>query len=111
MAWHKIGDSFYSTKEVNAHEDAKLLTFALMDIGIPGAITYFCISPLISYLDSLSFFVVHTTSAKILYIVSGLLVFSIAYAIRKLVVFVAFILLCTGIAGAVLWLFVKWLWT
>lgn len=109
MAWHKIGDSFYSTKEVNAHEDAALLTFVLFNIGIPGLMTYFCLSPMIDYLDSVAFFTVHTTIAKLLYIVSGLIIFSVAYAIRKIVVSLVVVGVCIAIVGGVLWMFGRWL--
>jgi hypothetical protein len=109
MAWHKIGNSYYSTAErrVLGNELLQLLT----DLCLPGYLTYLAVSSFAHLLEShYNFFVVHTTTAKLLYILTGLVSFCAAYTLRYLIILLAL----TGFVGAVLFGisvdFFHWLW-
>lgn len=108
MAWHKIGNSYLSDREVNTR--GQELYFLIFDIGLPGLLTYFGVGLLMAFMAQFNFFIVHTTTAKLTYIVAGLFMFAIAYAIRKLVLVLAVLSIVGyigyGIAGDFLhWLF------
>ncbi|OFA03721.1 hypothetical protein [Duganella sp. HH101] len=84
MAWHKIGNSYYNDGERQA-QGAEYLGF-LIDVVFPGAMTYFCTTALSKLLDNYHFFIVHTTIAKLIYVMAGVFIFLLAYSVRKLVV-------------------------
>jgi hypothetical protein len=84
MAWHKRGNVYYSETEVRA-EGNEWFHF-LVDICLPGFVTYLGVTALSALLDHYHFFVVHTTTAKLTCILAGLFVFTIAYTVRRLVI-------------------------
>ena len=63
----------------------------LVDIGLPSLVTYFSVTTLSAWLEHYQFFVVHTTTAKLIYIVAGLFTFSVGYALRKFVIIMGFL--------------------
>lgn len=89
MPWHKIGNRIYSDAEMRA-ESTNLFHF-LVDFGLPCFIGYMGATTLFGVLDDFQFFLVHTTTAKLICIAAGLLVFGVIYALRKLIIMTAFL--------------------
>lgn len=107
MAWHKIGSSYYSDAEVRA-EGTNLFQF-LLDICLPGFITYLGVTALAALLEHYRFFLVHTTTAKLIYIVAGILIFCIGYACRKLIVMLVFMAIVGTMLFGMLGDFFHWM--
>lgn len=80
MAFHRIGNSIYSDDELRGRNEE---TVAVL---VPAAITAIAIYYLHGALSPLPFFVVHTTTAKLIYVFTGLAVFCLSYILRKLIV-------------------------
>ena len=80
MAFHRVGNSTYSDEELrNRNED-------LISILVPMAVTAIGIHYLHAVLSRLPFFVVHTTTAKLIYVFTGLTLFCIGHTFRRLIV-------------------------
>lgn len=84
MAFHRIGDSIYSDDELRGQNEE------LVSILVPSAVTAIAIYYLHGALSLLTFFVVHTTMAKLIYVFVGLTIFCISYTLRKLIVCLIF---------------------
>ena len=89
MAWHKIGNSYYSDEEMRS--SGTDLYHILVDIGLPGLLTYLGVKALSTFMEHYNFFVVHTTTAKLIYIVAGLFIFCIGYSLRHFVIAMTFL--------------------
>ncbi len=89
MAWHKVGNSYLNDAEIRA--ESTTIFHLLVDLGLPSLITYFGVTTLSAWLEHYQFFVVHTTTAKLIYIVAGVFIFSIGYALRKFVIVMGFL--------------------
>lgn len=104
MAFHRIGDSIYSDEELRAHNESTL------NMLIPAAVTALGEYFLHGWLSGMAYFMVHTTAAKVIYLVTGLLLFSLGYCYRKLIVGLIALLVVLGIfflTGAVIWQFLS----
>ncbi|ATQ74200.1 hypothetical protein CR152_06575 [Massilia violaceinigra] len=100
MAFHRIGNSIYSDDELRGQNEE------LVSILVPGTVTALAIYYLHGALSLLPFFVVHTTTAKLIYVFTGLTLFCISYALRKLIVCLAFL----AIAGTIFSLVCMGIW-
>jgi hypothetical protein len=98
MAWHRIGNSFYSDAERRAiGQDWFNL---LVDVGLPALFTYYGVTWLATIVErQLYFFVIHTASAKLLYIVTGVTIFCITYTVRRFILGVGVL----ALGGLILW--------
>lgn len=98
MGWYKIGNRILSEREMHATSGS------FLDIVVPSIVTGICVWPLTNFLPKFQFFVAHTATAKLIYVVCGIFVFVISYAYRKFIVtlcvisFFVTILLLSGIA-------------
>lgn len=103
MAFHRIGDSVYSDEELRAHNEST------MNILVPAVVTAIGIYFLHGWLSPMAYFMVHTTTEKVIYLVSGLILFCLGYTFRKLIVALVALLVVVGIfflMGAIIW---QWL--
>ncbi|WP_426339724.1 hypothetical protein ACN9MZ_26085 [Pseudoduganella sp. S-14] len=89
MAWHKIGNSYYSDAEVRA-QSANLFQF-LLDVGLPGFIAYSGGAALFRALAHYQFFLVHSTTSKLICIMAGFLIFGVVYSLRKMLIVLTFL--------------------
>lgn len=80
MAFHRVGNSIYSDEELRSRNEE------IISILVPAAVTAIGIFYLHAALSLLPFFVVHTTMAKLIYVFTGLSLFCIGYALRRLIV-------------------------
>lgn len=98
MGWYKVGNRILSDAEMQARSGE------FLDVGIPCLVTGVGIWMLSHVLSAMHFFAVHTTTTKLIYVVSGFAVFVLSYAYRKLIValgmiaFFGFVLVCVGMA-------------
>lgn len=98
MAWYKIGNKILSETEMNASSSE------FLDMAIPSIVTGISVWLLTMLLPKLNFFVVHTTTTKLIYVVCGFTIFVVSYAYRMLIAalgviaFFGFILFCVGMA-------------
>lgn len=98
MGWYKIGNRILSEEEMYA-QSGKFL-----DLAVPSVMTGIWVWILTKWFSAIDFFAVHTTTTKLIYVISGLVVFMLSYAYRKLIValgviaFVGMILLLSGFA-------------
>ncbi|WP_343728335.1 hypothetical protein [Duganella sp.] len=98
MGWYKIGDRILSDREMNA------VSGGFLDMAIPCIVTAVGVWLLTMLLPKVHFFVVHTTTTKLIYVVCGFTVFVASYAYRKLIAalgviaFFGLILFCLGMA-------------
>ncbi len=92
MAFHRIGNSIYSDDELRGKNEE------MISIIVPTAVTAIIVYYLYSTLSTLPFFVEHTTTAKLLYVFTGLTTFCISFTLRKLIVS----LVVLGVMGAIL---------
>lgn len=100
MAWYKIGRTMHSSKEMHAHSGE------FMDIAVPTAFTAIGGYVLFRLIDILPFFMVHTTTAKLVYVFAGFFLLCIGYAYRKAIaalVLFAFFGMILLIAGGAFW--------
>ncbi|MDP3670349.1 MAG: hypothetical protein Q8R69_11750 [Telluria sp.] len=95
MAWYKVGNAYHSDAE-HRQGGAELFHF-LVDVCLPGFITYLGVLALATFLEHYRFFLVHTTTAKLIYIVAGLIIFCIGYACRKYIILLAVV----GVVGTI----------
>lgn len=108
MAWHKIHNAYYSDSERNAM--GRSMFGILVDLGLPALCTYFGVTQLSAALEqNYSFFVVHTTTAKLLYILTGIVIFSATYSFRKRIIFLSFLAVAGTILVGVGMSFLGWL--
>lgn len=89
MAWHKIGNSYYSDAEVRTQTRSLFQFF--VDCGLPGFIAYSGASALFGLLAHYQFFLLHSTTSKLICIAVGILIFGIVYSLRKLLIVLAFL--------------------
>lgn len=80
MAFHRVGNSIYSDDELRSRNEENIA------ILVPLVVTAVGIYYFHSALSALPFFMLHTTTAKLIYVVVGLGLFCIAHALRKLIV-------------------------
>lgn len=98
MVWYKIGNRILSDAEMHAESG----TF--LDVAVPSLVTAIGIWMLSHILSTVHFFVVHTTTTKLIYVALGFTIFVLSYAYRKLIValgmitFFGFVLFCGGMA-------------
>ena len=98
MGWYKVGNRILSDADMYAESG----TF--LDVLVPSLITWIGVWMLSHVLSAVPFFVVHTTTTKLTYVVFGISVFLLSYAYRKLIValgviaFFGFVLFCIGMA-------------
>lgn len=98
MGWYKIGNRILSDEEMYAQSGE------FLDLAVPSIVTGIGIWILTSWLPAIQFFAVHTTTTKLIYVISGFIVFMLSYAYRKLIValgmiaFGGIILLFLGLA-------------
>ena len=83
MAWYKIGNTIYTEEELRAYNSG------LMDLVVPSTVTAIGVRLLYQWIDHLSFFMVHTTISKLIYVIAGLFLFSFGYTYRKLILALA----------------------
>lgn len=107
MAWHKIGRTYYSDAERQAQGNEYF--HFLMDVCLPGFLTYLGVTALSQFLDHHQFFVAHTTTAKLACIVAGVFMFCIAYSVRRLVIILALLPLVGFIVLGISTDFFHWL--
>lgn len=107
MAWHRIGDSFYSDKEINARNSHVMQL--LLDIGLPSLATYWAVNFVVWLIGSSVFFMAHTTTAKLIYIFTGIFVFLATYALRYIIFSIIFIGVVGCLVLAALVGFYQWL--
>jgi hypothetical protein len=81
----------------------------LVDICLPGFLTYMGVTTLSAALEQYHFFVVHTTTAKLIYIMTGLFVFSIGYALRRFIIVMGFLAIVCFILFGMSVDFFRWL--
>lgn len=93
MAWYKIGNTIYSEKEMHA------LSNELLDVAVPCVFTAIGVYILVCTMGVLPYFVVHTTAAKLIYVVVGFFLFIIGYRYRKLIM----TLVALALLGMFLW--------
>lgn len=93
MAWYKIGNTIYSEEEMHARSNE------FMDIAVPSAFTAIGVYLLVCTMGVLPYFVVHATTAKLIYVVVGFFLFIIGYRYRKLIV----TLVALALLGMFLW--------
>lgn len=98
MGWYKVGNRILSDEEMYAESG----TF--LDVLVPSLATGICLWMLSYILSAVPFFVLHTTTTKLIYVVFGFSVFLLSYAYRKLIValgviaFFGLVLICIGLA-------------
>jgi len=109
MAWHRIGNSFYNDQELKGRGN-ELLAF-LVDICLPGLLTYLGVTALAPLLSHIHFFGLHTTTAKLVDITAGLFIFSIGYACRMFIIALAFLALIGAFIFGISVDFFHWLMT
>ena len=107
MAWHKVGNSYYSDRELRTQGN-EILVF-LVDICLPGFLTYLGVTVLSTLMSHYHFFIVHTTTTKLIDIIAGLFIFSIGYAFRMYVIALAFMALVGAIVLGMSVDFFHWL--
>lgn len=91
MAYHRIGDSFYSDQELRARNES------LMDFLIPALVTGIGIYWLHGWLSPMAFFVLHTTVAKVIYVFTGLCLFCVGHTYRKVILAIVSLLFAIGV--------------
>ncbi|WP_409268560.1 hypothetical protein [Massilia sp. BHUDP2] len=98
MGWYKVGNRILSDAEMQGKSGE------LLDVAVPSVVTGISIWMLSHLLSTVHFFVVHTTTTKLIYVVSGFAVFLLSYAYRKVIVamgviaFFGFIVILVGAA-------------
>lgn len=98
MGWYKIGNRILTDEEMYAESGA------FLDIAVPSVVTGIGVWILTGVLPTFHFFVVHTTTTKLIYVLCGFTIFVMSYAYRKLIVmlgvvaFIGMILLLAGMA-------------
>ena len=98
MGWYKIGNRILSDEEMYAQSGG------FLDLAVPSIVTGIAIWILTSWFAAIQFFAVHTTTTKLIYVISGFVVFMLSYAYRKLIValgviaFIGMIMLLSGLA-------------
>lgn len=98
MGWYKIGNRILSDDEMYAQSGG------FLDLAVPSVVTGIWVWVLTEWFSAIDFFAVHTTTTKLIYVISGFVVFVLSYAYRKLIValgviaFVGMILLLSGLA-------------
>ncbi|MTV41938.1 hypothetical protein [Duganella radicis] len=96
MGWHILGNRILSDKEMHAKSGE------FLDIAVPSVPTGIIVWILTEFLPKFHFFVVHTTTTKLIYVGVGIIAFLMCYAYRKLIAtlaviaFFGFILFCAG---------------
>ena len=103
MGWYKIGNRILSGEEMYAKSGE------FLDMAVPSVVTGIGIWILTSVLPVFHFFVVHTTTTKLIYVVCGFTIFVISYAYRKFIAMlgvIAFFGMILFFAGGA---FLKWL--
>jgi hypothetical protein len=107
MAWHKVGRSYLSDDEMRTQGNQ--VWSVLVDIVLPGFLTYLGVKALSTALEYYHFFMVHTTTTKLINIVAGLIIFCIAHTYRNLIVALAFLAVVGVIALGMFAEFFHWL--
>jgi hypothetical protein len=103
MGWYKIGNRILSDEEMHAKSGE------FLDMAVPSLVTAISVWVLTIVLPTFHFFVVHTTTTKLIYVVCGFTVFVLSYAYRKfiamlgVIAFIGMILLLAGMA------FLQWM--
>lgn len=103
MAFHRVGNSYYTDDELRSNASATL------DLLVPSALTGICIYWLHKYMEVMPFFMEHTTTAKIIYIVTGLTLFSFGYIYRKMILLFVVTVLALGAMGSICMSMYRWL--
>lgn len=93
MAWYKVGNTIYSEEEMHAHNSE------LLGVAVPSVFTAIGVYILVCTMGVLPYFVVHATTAKLIYVVVGFFLFIIGYRYRKLIV----TLVALALLGMFLW--------
>lgn len=104
MAFHRIGNSIYSDDEIRGRSEET------MSIVIPAIVTAVAVYYLHGYLSGVSYFVVHTTTAKLIYVLLGLTVFCVSHIYHRVIAVV--VVLAIGgtlmtLSGMALWHWLK----
>jgi len=85
------------------------LLVLLVDICLPAFLTYLGVTALSNLLGHYHFFVVHTTTVKLIDIVAGLFIFSIGYACRIVIIALALLAIVGAFAFGMSVDFFHWL--
>jgi len=103
MGWHKLGNRIVSDAEMHKASGE------FLDVAVPSIVTGIGVWLLTCLLQNYHFFIVHTTTTKLIYVVLGFTIFMFSYAYRMLIValaVMAFFGMILFIAGAA---FLGWL--
>jgi hypothetical protein len=107
VVWYKIGNTYINSEERAAA--GYELYQVLLDVVLPGAITYYGVTYLAIWLEHFHFFIVHTTISKLIYMMVGFFIFCVAYFSRILIVGLAVLTVGGGIALLAIFSFCGWL--
>lgn len=103
MAFHKIGDSYYTDAEIQDRFGGAA------DLLVPTVVTAIGVLLLYQWIGHKAYFLVHTTTAKLIYVFSGLILFGLGYAYRGVIVMTVIMLFSFGMFAGMVALFWQWL--
>lgn len=103
MAFHRVGNSIYSDEELRSRNE-EIVTIVIPLVLAAGGVYY-----LYGILSVTAFFIVHTTTAKLLYVVTGITLFCVGYVFRKLIITMIVLAVMLAILGITGFAFFEWL--